>query len=315
MAYKILVSEVVSETGLDYLRSRGYEIIYGTGTDAGIFSDELSLCDAVIVRTAPCHKNVLEKCPNLKVIGKHGVGVDNIDLDYCRAHGIRVTNTPAANVTSVAEHTMALIMACAKQIPYKAAEYKSGNYFIKDQCLSTEISGKTLSLIGFGRIGSLVASMAVNGFGMRVIAYDPYLPADKKISGVTLIREWDKVFEEGDFISLHLPSTPETYKLVGSNEFRMMKRSAVIINTARGTILDENALFQALKNEEITGAGLDVSDPEPAETNNKLFSLPNVIMTPHCGGVTQDAMVRMALGAAQGIDAVLSDRRPQWPVV
>ena len=315
MPYKILIPEVVSEIGLDYLRDRGYEIVYGTSITPDVFSKELSTCEAVIVRTAPCSKEVLKKCPNLKVIGKHGVGVDNIDIPYCEDSGIRVTNTPVANITSVAEHAMALIMACAKQLPFKATQYKKGNYAVKDQCLSTELSGKTLGLVGFGRIGSLVASMAVNGFGMSAIAYDPYISSDREAPGVEITNEWEKVFQTGDYISLHLPSTKETYKLIGLNEFKMMKRSAVIINTSRGSILDEDALYEVLKCGMIAGAGLDVSDPEPAKVDNKLFTLSNTIMTPHCAGATIESMQRMALGAAQGIDAVLTGHEPKWPVI
>ena len=196
-----------------------------------------------------------------------------------------------------------------------AKEYQNNNYSIKDKVPCMEVSEKTLGLIGLGRIGSSIARMAKYGFNMKVMAYDPYIPKDRIIDGVCLTDNWDEVFKESDFISIHMPANKETFKIIGSREFELMKNSAYIINAARGQIIDENALVKALVEGQIAGAGLDVSDPEPANMDNPLLKMDNVIMTPHNAASTAEALMRMAVGAAMGIDEILTNKEPQWPVV
>ena len=314
MSFRILVSEVVTDNGLDFLRQQGYEIKRGQGLSKEQLIADLQDCDAMIMRVAKLDADVLSACPRLKVIGKHGVGVDSIDLDYCKAHGITVVFTPQANSLSVAEHAIALMMACAKQIPLKFAEYKKGNYSIKDTCLGHEVSGKTIGLIGMGRIGSMVGRIALNGFGMRVLAYDPFLPAEATPAGFERAATKEELLEQADFVSLHLPSTKDTVKSIGEETFKHMKKTAYLINTARGSIVDEEALYNALVSGEIAGAGLDVSDPEPSSPDNPLMQLPNVIMTPHCGAATVDSMLHMSADVAKGVWEALSGQAPTWKV-
>ncbi|NLZ53975.1 MAG: hydroxyacid dehydrogenase [Thermoanaerobacteraceae bacterium] len=315
MRYRVLIPEKIAEEGIDYLREIGYEVKMGRGIDKQVLIQDLQDCDAVIVRMAVLDEEVMKGCMRLKVIAKHGVGVDNIDLDAARKYNKRVVYTPCANIVSVAEHTMTLILACAKNINFMSQEYKNGNYWIKDVALTSEVRGKILGIIGLGRIGLTVAKMAKYGFGMNIIAYDPFIQKDKQIDEVTLVKTWDEVFKNADFITIHMPLTKETEKSIGKKEFEMMKDTAYFINTSRGKIVDEEALVEALKKKKIGGAGLDVTNPEPADINNPLFRMDNVILTPHCAGSTKEAMIRMAMDAIKGIQEVLSDKEPTYCIV
>ncbi|MDR1931394.1 MAG: hydroxyacid dehydrogenase [Spirochaetales bacterium] len=314
MSHKILIPETVAGEGLDFLRQKGYEVKMGRGRDKHVLIEDLRDCDAVIIRVAVIDEEVFSGCPGLKVVAKHGVGVDSIDTQAARRHGCRVVYAPLANTLSVAEQTIALIFACAKKLPLKMREYARGNYTIKDTALSTEVSGKTLGLIGAGRIAREVAHIARNGLGMRVLACDPFLP-DGFASDVLELASRETVLRQADFLSIHIPATDDTTKSFGEKEFALMKPAACFINTARGKIVDEDALVRALRDGVIGGAGLDVSDPEPAPPESPLFSLDNVVMSPHCAGVTREAMVRMVMDAAMGIDEVFSGREPTYPVV
>lgn len=315
MEHQILVPEVVAESGLALLREHGFLIKKTSSIRKEDLITDLHDCDGVIMRVAKLDAEVLAANPQLKVIGKHGVGVDSLDLDYCRQHGIAVVNTPHANSQSVAEHAMTLILACAKQINYKASCYRQEDYGVKDRVLGNEISGKILGLIGFGNIGSRVASMAIGGFGMSVLAYDPFLPEGKRADGVYVVHDSKKVFQTADFISVHTPATKETIKSIGTQQFNWMKPTAYLINTSRGTVVDEQALIQALQNGELAGVGLDVSDPEPARGDNPLHNMNNVIMTPHCAGATYDSMDHMSSDVAKGLIEAFSGQKPTWSVV
>lgn len=207
------------------------------------------------------------------------------------------------------------MLGCAKKLNFMSNEYKNNNYKIKDTIQTTEVTGKTLGLIGLGRIGLMVAQMAKYGFGMNVIAYDPFIPKNRKFDEVVLTDTREEVFEQADYVSVHVPATKETEKSIGKNEFEIMKKSAYLINAARGKIVDEKALIEALKNKKISGAGLDVTDPEPAIAGNPLFDMHNVILTPHCAASTKEAMIRMAIDAAKGIDQVLTGKEPTYVVV
>ncbi|HWP51147.1 MAG TPA: hydroxyacid dehydrogenase [Clostridia bacterium] len=315
MAYKVLIPEVVAEDGIRYLKELGYEVKRGRGTDKMLLLEDICDCDAVIVRVAVIDREIMEKSPRLKVIAKHGAGYDNIDTRAAAERRIRVVYAPTANSHSVAEHTMALILACAKQIPFMAREYQKGDPGVKDRHLNREIQGKCLGLIGLGRIGTSVAKMATRGFDMDVVAYDPYLPKDRVPHGVRLVDNREVLLSQADYVSIHVPATPENVKSMSSREFKLMKSDAVLINAARGQIVDEEALFCAIRDGEIAGAGLDVNDPEPARPENPLFQLDGVILTPHCAGSTKEAMVRMVMDAATGIHEVLTGKEPTYKVV
>ena len=311
MAYRILVTEPMAEDGPVWLREHGYEVKYGRGTDPKTLIEDLQDCDGVIPRLAPMSDEVLSACPRLKVIARHGAGVDTVDLESCKRNGIRVVNTPGSNSLAVAEHAMSLIMACAKTLGPLMALYREGKFKeARKNAAGVEISGKTLGLLGFGHIGGNIARMAHDGFGMKVMAYDPYLKPERAPEWLCLATDRDEVFREADIISIHMAATPETKKSIGAREFAFMKPTAYFINTARGSLVDEAALIQALQSHQIAGAGLDATDPEPSLADSPLFDLPNVYMTPHCAGSTLESKKRSSLWAAQGCDAILTGKQP-----
>jgi D-3-phosphoglycerate dehydrogenase len=314
MAYRILIPQPIAEEGKDYLRERGYEIKMGAGYTADIMKEDVEDCDAILMRTAQLPAEVLQAGKRLKVIGRHGVGVDNIDLEAATELGIQVTNAPESNANSVAEHTIGLIIACAKKFSFFDGETRKGNFGIRDQVRGVDLEGKTVGIVGFGAIGSLVAKKAIFGFDMSAIVYDPYLAKDKVPAEITLIDSWEELFQTADFVTLHLPSTPETKGSVGKDEFGMMKSTAFLINAARGEIVNEAELIKALQGRRIAGAGLDVYAQEPPAKDNHLFQLDNVILTPHNAALTKECTIRTAIHAAMGIDAVLSGRTPKWSV-
>ena len=315
MAYKVLIPETVAPEGIEHLKELGYEVKMGRGISKDVILEDIKDCDAVIIRVAVIDREIIESSPRLKVIAKHGAGYDSIDIKAAADNHVRVVFAPYANSLSVAEHTMALVLACAKKIPFMAKQYREGNYKAKDLYPNTELAGKTLGLIGLGRIGMMTAQIAMNGFGMRAVAYDPFIPKDRDLKGVELLADRDELFKISDYVSVHTPATPENIKSVGAREFQLMKPTAVIVNSARGKIIDEQALTEAIRTGEIGGAGLDVTDPEPANTDNPLCGMDRVILTPHCAGVTKEAMVRMAMDSILGIDEVLHGKEPTYKVV
>ena len=257
--------------------------------------------------------------PNLKIVVYHGTGFDNIDLQACKERNIIVTNTPGQNSLSVAEHVLALMLGLARWVPATASLYREKGYdsktfpYVKHPFHISELSGKTLGLIGSGNIAILLANMVRLGFGMRVIAYDPYLKSAPE--GIELTDDRMRVFKEGDYISLHIPLTNETKHSVSTKEFNAMKPTARLINCARGAIVNEEALITALKNNVIAGAGIDCSDPEPAEQDNPLFSMPNVIVTPHLAGSSDEALIRVGLMCVECVEDALAGREPKNRVV
>jgi len=308
MGKKILIFQDISDPGKDFLKSRGYELVIG-GTE---LKEAARDCDAILARTAKYQRELIEACPKLKVIARHGVGYDNIDVTACTERGIYVSIAATANMLSVAEHTMALILECAKSLRIIRKEFHAGNWDVRNRNLGFELEGKVLGLVGCGRIGALTARKAALGFGMHVLAYDPY--AKSLPDYVDRVANRDVIFSEADFVSLHLPANDATKRSVGEREFHLMKKTAFLINCARGEVLDERALVQALKEKTIAGAALDVFENEPPSTSSELFSLENCLLTPHCAAQTKEAGDRMGLHAAQEIDRVLSGQEPLWPV-
>lgn len=316
MTNRILVTEPMSDCGPEWLRQNGYEVVYGRGIDPQTLAEDLQGCQGVITRLAEMNAAVLEKAPELKVIARHGAGVDSVDLDYCQSHGIQVLRNVGTNSVAVAEYAVTLMLACAKSLFQGADMYHNGEFAKARKVLKlTELSGKTLGLIGVGHVGCHVARICGYGFGMRVLAFDPYTKQSGVPDCVTLVTDRDKVFQEADFISLHIPATPETKGSIGAADFDMMKRSAFVINTARGTIVDEQALIDALRNGIIAGAALDVTQMEPAEASNPLFTMDNVIMTPHCAGSSAEAKEKASMAAAKGCHAILTGLPVETPAV
>lgn len=268
--------------------------------------------DAILARTGRVTRRVIEAAPRLKIVARHGVGYDNVDVQACTERGIVVTTTGDANSEAVSEHTMGCLLAAARQIPLANAAVKRG-IWDRESVHGIELAGKTLGLVGLGRIGSRVAKHA-RGFDMRVIAHDPYAdPEWARSLDVTLV-DLEPLLREADFVSLHAPLMPETRHMIGAEQFALMKPSAILVNTSRGGLIDEAALCQALADRRIAGAALDVFAQEPLPADHPFMRLDNVICTPHVGGQTDEALVRMAVCAAECILRVLRGERPDYVV-
>jgi len=316
MAYKVVIQQSISDPGINFLKEKGYDVVIGDGkTDIETMKKAVEDADALLIRTAPYPKEVLECAKKVKVIGRMGVGLDNVDLDYCKKNGIWVTIAPQANSNAVAEHTIGFVFAAAHQTVMMHAETKAGHWDVRNTKKGRDVIGKTIGLVGFGRIGSLVAKKAALGLEMNIVAYDPYLSKDKAPEYVTMVDTIDELLAQSDFVSIHMPATPQTTGMVNKDFLSKMKPTAVLINCARGAIVNETDLYEALKNKIIASAALDVMVDEPANIMNPLFTLDNVTISPHNAGLTYETMDAMGLHAAMGIDDVLNGRIPQWPAV
>ncbi|MGI6029838.1 MAG: hydroxyacid dehydrogenase [Candidatus Heteroscillospira sp.] len=315
MSYKILIPQYVPDSSIQRLYDLGCQVVTSCGCSEQELISAIEGADAVIARTAPYTEAVIKAARNLKIIARYGVGVDNIDLDAAAREGIWVSNTPFSNLVSVAEHTVGMLLALAKNFRVADRELRCGNFSVRNQLTGTDLQGKTIGLIGMGRIGSLVAKKCFYGLDMKVLAYDPYLPPDKVPDGVELSTSWESVFQTADVISMHLPLNSSTRGIVGAREFAMMKKSAYFINCARGEIVDEQALIQALKQGQIAAAALDVYANENPGENNPLFGLENTLLTPHTASFTHEAYHRLGVDAVACVENVLFKHEPPlWAV-
>jgi D-3-phosphoglycerate dehydrogenase / 2-oxoglutarate reductase len=311
---KILMSQPIHEEGMKYITSRGYEARVAPDFKEATLIKEVADAAGFLVRTAEIPASVINAGTVLKVIARHGVGYDSIDVRAATARKIPVCITPRANALSVAEHVLALMLALAKRIiPFDAATRKN-EWEIRNSYSAFDLDGKTLGIIGMGRIGMLVCQKAQAAFNMKILAYDSLVPKEAMEKAGAKVVAIPEILHASDFVTLHVPSTPETKGLIGAAQLKAMKRSAYLINCARGPIVDETALVKALKDGTIAGAGLDVFDPEPPKADNPLFGLPNVILSPHSAGLTVECVIRMATHAAQAIIDVLEGRRPEGVV-
>jgi D-3-phosphoglycerate dehydrogenase / 2-oxoglutarate reductase len=255
---------------------------------------------------------LMEFSPALKVISRTGAGVDNVDVPAATERGILVLNTPTANSLSVAEHTVALLLALSKQLAFLDASIRQDNFKARRLYLPVDVEGKTLGVLGCGNIGCMTAQKCREAFHMRTIGWDPYVnPAPQGIEMFPTVQE---ILKQADYVSLHLPLVPETKNLIAQKELSLMKPSAFLINTSRGGIVNEMALAEALNTATIAGAALDVFEHEPPERGSPLLSCKNLLMTPHSAALTKECVVRVAICAAQGIADYLSGRRPEFVV-
>jgi len=263
--------------------------------------DAIQDVDALIVGTEPVDKDVLKNAHKLKVIAKHGIGVDNIDLEEAQRCGIQVVNAPGTNSTAVAEFTWTLILNLIRDTELSMSTARSGEW---NKQIGFELYGKTLGIIGFGQIGKKVAVIGL-GFGMTVIAFDPFF--DEVFGNTKGIKnvELENLLQKSDIVTLHTALTPETHRLIGREELSLMKKTSFLINVARGGIVDETALYWALNAGEIRGAAFDVFEKEPPSKGNPLFTLKNFLSTPHTAGYTFESLERMGLLTVESIHKVL----------
>ncbi|AZV58060.1 hydroxyacid dehydrogenase [Clostridium sp. AWRP] len=312
MSYRVLITENIYEEGKEYLRSHGYELKMASDISENVLVEEVKDCDAILVRMANITEKIMKSGTKLKVVSKFGVGVDNIDVEAASSLGIRVTNSPESNKNSVAEYTMGLILLLAKKLLIYDRELRDGNFQIR-KSFGMDLEGKTLGIIGVGSIGELVALKASKGFGMRVIGFKRNITSNQ-MDSIKLTGDLDYVLKNSDFVSLHVPLTGKTKGMIGKRELSLMKARAFLINTARGEVVDEDALLEALSQNKIAGAAIDVFKGEKPSKDNPIFKLENVIVTPHTAAHTEEAGIRMSVHPAIGIDEVLSGREPSWPV-
>lgn len=299
MAPKVLISDKLSESAVQIFRDRGIDVTFdpSIGKDKDKLLEVIGEYDGLAIRSATkATEKVLAAATNLKVIGRAGIGVDNVDIPVASKKGIIVMNTPFGNSITTAEHAIAMMFAVARQIPEANASTHAGKWE-KSRFMGVELTGKTLGVIGAGNIGSIVISRAL-GLKMKVVAYDPFLSAERaKEIGATKV-ELDELLNRADFITLHVPFTEKTANILSAENLAKAKQGVRIINCARGGLVDEEALAELLKSGHVAGAAFDVFKEEPA-TENPLFGLPNVVVTPHLGAATTEAQENVALQVAE----------------
>ena len=289
---KVLICDPIHKDGIRILREAGLEVDYMPKIEREELKKVIAEYDGIIVRSrTKVDAEVLSRAARLKVIGRAGVGVDNIDVEEAERRGIKVLRTPEGPSVSVAELTVALMLCLARMIPYADRAMKEGRW-VKGELMGVELRGKKLGIVGFGRIGYEVAKRA-KAFEMEVLVYDVVL--DKLMDRVREVGarglSFEELLRESDFVSIHVPLTPQTRRMIGEEELKAMKPTAYLINTSRGGVVDEGALLRALKEGWIAGAALDVYEVEPP-TNMELIRLPNVVCTPHIGAQTAEAQRR-----------------------
>ena len=299
---KIIVADKISERGFALLREAGWDVVTPA---AGALGSELATADGLVVRSATkVTAELLEHAPKLRVVGRAGVGVDNIDVEAATHRGILVMNTPGGNAVSVAEHTFALMLAMARSVPQSNASIHAGRWE-KSGAAGTELRGKTLGLVGLGRVGTEVARRA-RGLEMKVLAHDPYVtPAAAREVEVELVT-LDELLKRADVISLHTSLSAATEKMFGAAAFAKMKRGARLVNCARGELIDEAALAEALKSGQLAAAAVDTFAEEPPK-NSPLIGLANLIATPHIAGSTAEAQEEVGTAVAQQVRDYLAD--------
>jgi len=296
---KVLISDALSSAALQIFKDRGIDVDFqpALGKDKEKLAAVIGKFDGLAIRSATkVTAKILEHANSLKVIGRAGIGVDNVDIPAATARGIIVMNTPFGNSITTAEHTISLMLALARQIPEADASTRAGKWE-KNKFMGVEIFGKTLGIIGCGNIGSIVADRAL-GLKMKVVAYDPFLSQERANDlGVEKVG-LDELFKRADFITLHTPLTDKTRNIIDAAAIKALKKGVRIINCARGGLVEEAALYEALKDGRVAGAAFDVFVSEPA-TENPLFGLPNVVCTPHLGASTSEAQENVALQVAE----------------
>lgn len=265
---------------------------------------------AVVTRVEQITRRVIESCASLKIIAQHGVGLDNIDVRAASKNGVMVLNVPDANYVSVAEHAMMSVLALSRNLLQADKNVRAGNWIFRENKIPTEIAGKTLLIVGLGRIGRDLAKKAL-AFNMKVMSYDVYVTQEQMaILGVEKCKSLIEALPDADFVSIHAPATVETRYMFSTAQFGAMKKTAGLINLGRGSLIDEEALYQALSSGEIAGAALDVFEHEPPTNDNPLFTLENIIVTPHIGGDTIDSKLRCSEKLATTLVEALNGGTP-----
>jgi len=306
---KVLLSQEIHPSAKKLLEDK-FEVVTAPDTTQETLIEMVKDVDAIILRTtSKITREVIENAPKLKIISRTGAGVDNVDLEAAEEKGIIVCNQPGVNNVSVAEHAVAMILHLSKQLSLMDASVRGGNWSIRNKNLAVEINGKTLGVVGMGKIGSLVAKLC-NALGMKILAYDPYVSEELKQQYEFTTLE--NIFKESDFVTIHCPNTPETKGMITEALLNSMKPTAYLINTSRGDVVDEAALIKVLKEKRIAGAGLDVFHKEPVNSDNELLKLDNVILSPHSAAMTKEATIKLAVGAVNAVIDFFEGKTPKY---
>lgn len=316
---KVLLSEKINEQAYQLLVDKGYEVKVSSSTDIEVMKEEIKDADALILRSSPLPDSVIREAKNLKIISRHGTGINNIDLESATKHKVLVAKVNGANSYSVAEYHMTQMLALSRKI-YKSDQYfKSGKMSSQDQSLiglankfdlnGSEIRNKKLAILGYGAIGRILARLA-KAFEMEVKAYDPFV----KEADVEVVTDKDELLAWSDFVSICMPLTPQTENFLSSREFALMKDTAIVINAGRGGIVNEEDLAKALEDSSIAGAALDVFTEEPPSADNPILKAPNIILTSHIAGTTFEASKALSFGSVQNIIDYFEGKIPESAV-
>lgn len=321
--FKVLLTERIDQKGINILSKAATVDIAPDPSESTIIR-LIPDYDALVIRATKLTESMIAAGNKLKVVGRHGVGTDNLDILAATRHGLLLLNTPGANAGSVAEYTVGAILYLMKRFHESDQMLRRGDFnqtgsltglLTKLGFENRVLEGKTLGLVGFGAIAQKTAKACIHGFGMNVFAYDPYVSKEKMAElGVTKVETIDEMVPRVDVLSIHVPKTPETSNLINSRILSKMKKSAILINAARGGIVNESDLADALKNNIIAAAATDVYDVEPPPADHPFFALPNMLLTPHIGAASDGAMQQMASCVATGVVDVLEGRQPSYVV-
>ena len=309
MGYKVLTLKHMDDCGHKYLAEHGVEVITSAGHNEAEWIKEIAdnQVDAIFCRVDKITPAMMDASANLKVIAKQGAGLDNIDIPYATSKKIMVVSSPSGNMNTVAEHATMLLLMCAQRYRHVDNQMRGGNFDVRYELTGThDLRGHTIGLIGAGRISQCFASILVNGFGMKAIAYDPYIKPEMLHVDIELKATPDEVWQEADYVSIHLQSNDATRYSVGYKQFSMMKPSAWFINCARGDLIVEADLIRALEEQKLYGAALDVFEQEPLPMDHPFLTKENIILTPHTGAATQDSVERCTMTSCEEIVQVLT---------
>ncbi len=311
MTYTIFITaSKLAPAGMQRLESAGCRVLFLNKTQDPTEVESVlatNSVDAIISRTITLSAVAIRSCPTLKVISKHGVGVSNIDVAAATERNIPVYVTPGANAQSVAEMTIGLMLSTARRIPWMDRELHNGSWTRAEDGL--QLGGRSLGLVGYGQIGQRVAQVAV-AMGMKVIAYDPGQLESSPVPGVKLVTTLEELLQQANVLSLHVPLNGHTRGMIGCDQLALLPPKSIVVNTSRGEVIDEQAMIIALQSGQLFAAGLDTTEQEPILSDNPLLSLENVVLTPHVGGSTPDALAAMATGAVDNVLSFLAGRLP-----
>ncbi|MCI8660251.1 MAG: hydroxyacid dehydrogenase [Lachnospiraceae bacterium] len=310
----IMLSHELSPSGMDYLGQQSQiQIICHNQKNIRLVMDDFVRADGYLLRIGKLDRTMIEQAANLKVIARPGVGYDTIDIEAATEYGIPVVIAPGVNAVTVAEHTMALLLALAKNLVESSIETRKGNFGIRNRGKSVDITGKVLGVAGFGNIGREMARLA-RGIGMKVCVFDPFVKHNIVLeNGCVSSGSWEEFLSESDFVTLHMPSVPENKNLIDREKLKLLKKGAYLINCARGDLVDEEALYDALLDGKLAGAAADMMAEEPFDTESPLMKLPNFVATPHMAALSRECSFRAAKLAVDGMMAVI--RQERWPNV